>query len=269
MIYKHRIRFLLLLGILAHTVMAQTDTVTTGSTAYSDEDWRQVLAEYVDEKGLVDYRGLAASREALDRYVEQIERLSPRSHPHLFADRKAELAYYLNAYNALIFHGVLTKGPAVKTVWGATGTGFGFFIGNKVTVGGEKLSLKKLEDDWIRAGFRDPRIHAALNCASRGCPRLPQVPFTAEGLDAELDAAMAEFVGDVRHCRPDPATGTLHLSKIFDWFRKDFTDYERDQGNPFGNVIDYVNRYRAEDAKIPRDYKVKSMKYDKGLNRQL
>lgn len=261
---KKRIhRFLLCLSILLPTTVTRA-----ANDSYSDDDWRRVLSEFVDQRGLVDYEGLAASPETLDRYVDQIARISPKSHPEIFADRAAELAYYVNAYNALVIHGVLEKGPDISSVWGRSGTGFGFFVRQKVIVGGEKVSLKKLEDEDIRAGYRDPRIHAALNCASRGCPRLPRRPFTAESLDQELDAAMTEFVGEERNCRPEPKNRTVTLSKIFDWFEKDFLDYERAHGNSRPTVMDYVNRYRSEEARIPRDYRVEFAKYDKSLNRQ-
>lgn len=53
------------------------------------------------------------------------------------------------------------------------------------------MNSKVLEDDIVRRRFRDSRVHAVLDCASVGCPRLPRRAF--EG--ATLDAAMREFCG--------------------------------------------------------------------------
>ncbi len=147
-------------------------------------------------------------------------------------------------------------------------SGYRFFIGMKITVGNEKTNLKKLEDKVIRDGFQDPRVHAALNCASISCPRLPQKAFDPEHLDEELDAAMMEFVQSDRHVRVVPTSRTVYLSKIFDWFAKDFLGYEKSQGNAEPNLIDYVNRYRGERSKIPRDLKARFLEYDKGINTQ-
>ncbi len=237
-------------------------------TTFPYADWAEVLEQVVDEEGFVDYQALARDTRALERVIAAIEAVSPRSHPDRFETSDHELAYYINAYNALVFRGVLDKGPELETVWGRTGTGFGFFVRQKFTVGGEKISLKKLEDDWVREGFGDPRIHAALNCASVGCPRLPRAPFSPDTLDTELDEAMIEFVASPLHVRVDRGGRVVHLSKIFDWFTRDFLDFEAAQGIEKPNLIDYVNRYRSSDTPIPRDFRIKFQKYDKRLNRQ-
>ncbi|MCB1055320.1 MAG: DUF547 domain-containing protein, partial [Acidobacteria bacterium] len=153
-----------------------------GSPTFSHADWAMVLERFVDDRGRVDYEGLAKHREDLDRYLASVRAVSPDSNPDLFADDDAALAYYLNAYNAMVFAGVLAKGPDIDSVWGWTGTGAGFFVGMDITIGGKKTNLKKLEDDVVRARFHDPRVHAALNCASLGCPRLPREPFLGESL---------------------------------------------------------------------------------------
>lgn len=235
---------------------------------FSYGDWQDVLESFVDEKGFVDYEGLQADREALDRFLEQLQAKGPDSTPNLFPTSNDRLAYYINAYNALTFEGVLGLDPDVSTVWGFSKTGYGFFVRMKVQLDGKETSLKKLEDDLVREGFKDPRIHAALNCASAGCPRLPREPFLPETLEEQLNAAMEEFVGEERNCSVDTAAGTATLSKIFDWFRKDFEEYPRPLGQGGGALIDYINRYRADDAQIPANFKIKFASYDKSLNRQ-
>jgi hypothetical protein len=236
------------------------------AAAFSYDDWNDVLALYVDGNGLVDYQGLAADREALDRFVALIETTGPKSDPQAFPTREHKLAYYINAYNAHVFKGVLGLSPDAKTVWGVTGTGLGFFVRMKVIVDGEKMSLKSLEDDIIRDGFKDPRIHAALNCASVGCPQLPRVPFSPERLDEQLEAEMTKFVNEERNCKIDEAAGTATLSKIFDWFRKDFEEFEAERGG--GGLREYINRYRPADSQLSAGLKLKFSKYDKRLNRQ-
>ncbi|MDA8016350.1 MAG: DUF547 domain-containing protein [Thermoanaerobaculia bacterium] len=243
------------------------DPAELGSSVHYD-DWTRTLERFVDHEGLVDYEGLREDRAALDRFVDRVHRVSPRSHPQLFDSQEEALAFYINAYNALVFAEVLDLSPDVDTVWGRSGTGLKFFVRNKVVVGGEKLSLKKLEDDWIRAEFGDPRIHAALNCASVGCPRLPREPFLPETLDAQLDAAMREFVANPRNANVSSDGSKVSLSKIFDWFRGDFLDFERAQGRPDSTLVDYINRYRVESEQIPTGADVSFPAYDKRLNRQ-
>lgn len=232
--------------------------------AFDHSDWMRVLERFVDDRGLVDYVGLAGDREIFDRYLRAIATSSPDSEPERFPTTEDALAFYLNAYNALVFQGVLDRGPEAPKVWGGLVPGYSFFVRMRVTVGGERTNLKSLEDDVVRARFGDPRVHAALNCASMGCPRLPRRAFEGPTLDQALDAAMREFVNDERHCRVDDGERTIYLSKIFDWFSSDFVE----GGDAQRGLVDYVNRYRPPGDKLPRDYRVRFPGYDKRLNRQ-
>ena len=89
---------------------------------------------------------------------------------------------------------------------------------------GQERSLDDLEHDMIRAPgiFDDPRIHVALVCAAIGCPMLHNEAFVPERLDFQLDDALRRFLSDRSRNRFDAAAGTLAVSKIFDWYRKDF-----------------------------------------------
>lgn len=254
------------MGLLILLLLGATDA-TAASERFSHDDWTEVLSRFVDEQGLVDYEALAKDQETFRRYISAIESVGPTSRPELFPTDQDRLAYYLNAYNALVFDGVLARGPEPESVWkGGLISGYRFFVAMKVVVDGEKTHLKKLEDDTVRRLFRDPRVHAALNCASLGCPRIPRMAFDPERLDEQLEAAMRELVGSERHVRLDPGGRVVYLSKIFDWFTGDFLEYEKTQGSEHPTLIDYVNRYRGEAAQIPGGLKVRFLKYDKGIN---
>jgi hypothetical protein len=254
---------------LALICLALAGAPAVAAERFSHDDWNRVVGRFVDARGQVDYQALARDRADLDRYLARIEARSPRTHPALFPSRDDRLAYWLNAYNAQVFQGVLARGPERDSVWkGGLISGKAFFEDMDIVLGGEKMSLKSLEDDIVRREFQDPRVHAALNCASKGCPRLPQKPFDPATLDAELDAAMREFAGEARNCAVDRAARTVTLSKIFDWFEGDFLDFEKRQGTRDPNVLDYVNRYRPADAQVPRDFRIKFFEYDKAINQQ-
>jgi hypothetical protein len=66
----------------------------------------------------------------------------------------------------------------------------------------------------------DPRVHFALVCGAKSCP--PIRTYTAEGLDAQLDAAAEAFVtGDVEIV--DDSNSTVRCSKIVgEWYAEDF-----------------------------------------------
>ncbi len=255
--------FSLLLGVLTEV------GVLADPPRFSHEEWTQVLSRFVDERGFVDYHALVEQREVLDSYVAKIASTSPQTHPELFATREEQLAYYINAYNAMVFDGVLDRGPEDESVWkGGLISGYRFFVKRKNTLGGRRLSLRSLENEVVRRGFRDPRVHAALNCASISCPRLPQEAFNAERLDEQLDDAMSEFVSEARNVTIEPSSLTIWLSKIFDWFESDFLDYERVQGSQRPSLLGYINRYRDPGSRLPQHYRVRYFKYDKSVNKQ-
>jgi len=253
-------------SLAAAAVLAAAPVSAAG---FSYDDWSRVLGKYVDARGYVNYDALAKDRGDLDKFLAAIEKTSPKSNPEMFPAKNDQLAYWLNAYNAQVFKGVLARGPEKESVWkGGLVSGYSFFVGMDIVLGGEKLNLKKLEDKYVREGFKDPRVHAALNCASKGCPRLPQTAFLPEKLDEQLDKGMSDFVAEKRNVTIDDAAKTVTFSKILDWFSKDFVGYEASHGNPNGNQIDYVNRYRGTSPKVPHDYKMKFFEYDKSVNKQ-
>ncbi|MEO7793993.1 MAG: DUF547 domain-containing protein [Thermoanaerobaculia bacterium] len=258
----------MLRALEAATLMLALAPGASSSMTFTHTDWGATLEHFVDERGRVDYAGLAGDRTQLDRYLASLDQASPDSTPDLFPTRTDQLAYWLNAYNAVVIAGVLDRGVQTPSVWGDGFLGIGFFTVDRARLGGRLLSLKELEDDIVRSRFRDPRVHAALNCASIGCPRLPRRAFESSTLEADLDSGMREFVSDPRHCRVDPATRTVWLSKIFAWFEEDFVAFEKDRGTTSPTIIDYVNRFRAVDSRILPNQRIRYLDYDKRLNIQ-
>jgi hypothetical protein len=222
--------------------------------ATADRLWAEVLAEHVDSQGRVDFVAIAKNPSKLEQVVAFIEKTSPATHPALFPSRSAVLAYHLNAYNALAMYAVIQSNIPVAL----KGTEFiKFFLGNRVIVGGNEISLYSYENDLIRK-LGEPRIHFALNCMSVGCPRLPQVPFKAETLDAQLDGEAKRFFAEERNAKVDAATKTVALSEILKFYTGDFLAVAP-------SLIAYANRYR--EVKIPEDYQVSFQQYDWTINR--
>jgi hypothetical protein len=84
--------------------------------------------------------------------------------------------------------------------------------------------------------FAEPRIHAAIVCASVSCPSLRRSPWTANGLDAQLAEAMQRFLARPdKGLRIDEKLGSVTLSRIFEWFEDDFATN--------GGVIATAKRY--------------------------
>jgi hypothetical protein len=217
-----------------------------------------VLTGFVDDQGRTDFDALAADHQSLDEFVDYVARVSPATSPERFPRRADVLAYHLNAYNALAMKGVVDAGVTdgftsfVKRQL--------FFRFRKVTVGGRSMSLSAYENDVIRP-LGEPRVHFALNCMARSCPRLPQEAFSADEIEAQLEAAAREFLNDSRNVRVDAAAREVWLSSILDFYTEDFAP----DGKP-NSLIAYVNRYR--DEPVDPGFSVKFIPYDWTLNRQ-
>jgi hypothetical protein len=173
---------------------------------FSHEDFDRVLYRFVDDQGRVDYAALKRDARDLERYYLFLSAYSPDSHPALFPTESSKLAYWLNAYNAAVIKTVLTYYPlsSVGDIKPPLLLFFlpqqsGFFLFQRATFGGSTTSLYFLEHWVIRRRFADPRVHFALNCASRGCPRLPRQAFTAEHLDEQLDHETRKFLAEERN----------------------------------------------------------------------
>jgi len=61
----------------------------------------------------------------------------------------------------------------------AYGAHVSYAVGEWARVWPLEYVFKSFGAYFIRRRFRDPRVHFALNCASRGCPRLPRQAFSA------------------------------------------------------------------------------------------
>ncbi len=213
------------------------------------QSWAQVLQTRVDDEGRVDFHGLREDPEPLERYVAWIAVVNTDTHPDVFADDETTLAFYINAYNALAMYNVLVSGTLPEDQ-------LGFFVFQHFDVGGTYRSLYAFENDVIRR-VGEPRVHFALNCVTRSCPRLPREPFEADRLDGQLEAAAREFINDDENVVVNDDQRTLYLSWIMRYYKKDFLQSAR-------TLPAYINRYR--DEPVPEDYRVWWLEYDWTLN---
>lgn len=215
--------------------------------------WTGVLAKNVDVQGRVDFASLVRDHETLDRVVAFVAQNAPINRPEMFTGRDAQIAYYINAYNALAMSGVVDDG--VPTSLGGLKKIMFFYL-KKFTVGGKRMSLYDLENRLIRP-IGEERIHFLLNCMVVSCPHLPRQAISAEGLDARLTVAARSFVGEDRNVQVDLERRQVGLSGIFGFYTADFMAHAP-------NLIGYVNRYRGKN--IPPELDVKFLDYDWTIN---
>ncbi len=221
----------------------------------------ELLQRHVGADGRVRYADLKTEVERLEVFVRQIGEVSPVYHPGLFPSRQAKLAYWINTYNALVLWAFARDYPEGRDrLKGLLGRSW-FFYRRKFLVGGEKLSLASIENEVIRKQFRDPRIHFAINCASASCPPLAARAYTEANLEAMLERQTRGFLRDRRNVLIQPGRRRVRLSKLFDWYEKDF-------GKTPKEILAFVASYLGAEGRrlLDGDWQIRYFDYDWSLN---
>jgi hypothetical protein len=197
----------ILLGVVPHEVRA-ADQESEERTALAVYD--QILDTRVRD-GFVYYRLLKVERRGLDRFVTSL------AGAELPRDRNEQIAFWLNAYNALVLQTVVNHYPT-RSLRQVTGV-----FTRPHRVAGRMLSLDQIEQTILPA-FRDPRVFLALGRGAAGSGRLRSEIYTGESIERQLRDQMEECA--IRdHCvRVDAVANRLRASQIFQWRGKEFTD---------------------------------------------
>jgi hypothetical protein len=216
--------------------------------------WTALLEKHVrvapdGNSSRVNYKGFAADRAALQAYLKSVSAVTQAEYDGWSKAQK--FAFLANAYNAFTIEKILTRYPNLKSI-----RDFGTYFGNPwkdkfFTLLGKPQNLDGIEHEMLRApgAFDDPRVHVAVNCASIGCPMLGRQAFTADRLDAQLDDLFRRFMSDRSRNRYDAKTRTAEISRIFDWYGKDFEKGHKG----FAGVADVVAKYADQLADAPQD----------------
>jgi hypothetical protein len=191
------------------------------------------IGAFTRADGRLDYRALSASAEwaAAAGAADALPGVDLAG----LAGREARLAFWINVYNALVFHGVVALGVR-RTVREVRR----FFARVAYRVGGVVLTADDVEHGILRGNARhgllrrrpfrpgdprlalairpvDPRIHFAITCGAQSCP--PIGVYRAAALGQQLDLAARNFLN--QEVALD-ARGCVTCSRILDWYAEDF-----------------------------------------------
>ncbi len=209
--------------------------------------WTAQLGRFVKD-GVVDYAGWKKDEPALDGFLRQLVVVKKEEFDGF--TRPEKTAFLIDAYNAYTVRLILDHYPtgSIRSIGLLPGSAFRRTF---IPLLGEELSLNDLEGRLRELG--DPRIHFAIVCASKSCPKLRATAYRAAGLEAQLDAAARDFLSDPRKNRFEP--GAAHLSAIFKWYGDDFS-------KAGGSVASWLGRYHP----LPDGTRIDYLDYDWSLN---
>jgi Protein of unknown function, DUF547 len=261
MMLKHL--FAGLLVLLSGLAQAQFDQRHAG--------WDALVKKHVrwlpdNKQSRVDYAGFQRDRAELKKVLSAMGAVSRAEFDPW--PREQRMAFLINAYNAFTVELILTRYPDLKSI-----KELGSFLQSPwkkqfFTLLGEGRHLDWIEHEQLRPLYKDPRVHAAVNCASIGCPALRNEAFTATKLEAQLEDGMQRFLAD--RTRNRVRDGKLEVNAIFNWFKQDFEQGQ--QG--FTTVEDVFAKYAAllsdkpdEQAQLrDKALAVRHLDYDWSLN---
>jgi hypothetical protein len=189
----------------------------------------QLLDLYVRD-GLVYYRALKSDRRSLDAYLAALERTSLDGW-----SREEQVAFWLNAYDALVLRTVVDRYPITGTSREYPSRSIrqisGAFERTTHRVAGRTTTLDAIERD-ILGGFGDPRVFLAIGRGSVGGGRLRSEAFTGAGLEAQLQQVASEFPTRRQLLRIDSAAQQLSITPIFSWREASFVAAYADRADP-------------------------------------
>jgi hypothetical protein len=209
--------------LLAAAAVAPLAAHAQAGFDHSYAAWDVLLKKHVrwlpdGKQSRANYKGFAADRAALKAVLDTMSAVPKATFDGW--SRPQQMAFLVNAYNAFTVEIILTKYPNLKSIKELGLFNRGPWKSEFFTLLGNKRHLDWIEHEQLRPIYKESRIHAAVNCASIGCPALRDEAFTAAKLEAQLEDGMRRFMGD--RTRNRVRNGQVEASAIFKWFKEDF-----------------------------------------------
>ena len=211
---------------------------------FNHDKWNSILTANVSGSGKVDYPSIKSKVSELDEYLQLLSKNTPQSS---WSDNKTK-AYWINAYNAFTIKLIIDNYPVAKITDLHSGKPWDH---KWIKLGDKTYSLNDIEHVILRPTYNDARIHFAVNCAAKSCPKVWNQAWTEENIEGALDKLTKAFITNEN--ANQLSAKSVSVSKIFDWYKEDF-----------GDLIAFLNKYA--NTKISSNAKVTFNDYDWRLN---
>jgi hypothetical protein len=224
------------------------EVITVVEKIRADHDvWNTITKKNVSGTGKVDYKGMKTDLAKIKAYLLHLEKTVPTAE----WSKNEKLAYWINLYNASTVYLIASNYPT-KSITKLSG---GKPWDKKfVKSGTNTYSLNDIENNIVRPQFKDPRIHAALNCAAVSCPKLLNGAYLPSKLNAQLDTQVRAWINDATKNKLN--VNKAQVSKIFEWYKVDFKD----------GVVSFINKYTSSNTALLSTAKISYLEYDWALN---
>ncbi len=253
----------------------------TSAVSFSDK-CAGILKNYVNDKGMVDYKMLKRKKIELSRLLNKFAKLDPNEYNAWSKEDK--IAFWLNVYNIKMLEIIVDNYPIessriLRVLWGPYSIRHikGIWDKYKFIVMDEEFTLKEVEERFFCNEFDEPRVFFAISYASLSSPPLRNEPYYGCRLYEQLDDQAKKFLSNPLAFRIDRGRQIVHLSTIFHptWYGKEFiskygTDKKfKDQPPSVRAVLNLAINYISEQDLFfleRENYSVKYITYNWTLN---
>jgi hypothetical protein len=201
-----------------------------------------ILNNFVDHKGKVDYKTLKRKRVKLKKLLDEFDELDPNEYNSWSKEDK--ISFWINAYNVQMLKIIVENYPikssrVLRLLWPPNSIRHirGIWNKYKFIVMDEQFTLSEMESRFFRQEFDEPRVFFALSQASLSGPPLRNEPYYGHKLYEQLDDQAKRFFSNPLAFRIDRNTHTVHLSAILQpaWY-----------GAEFRAVLNFITNYLSE-----------------------
>lgn len=196
---------------------------------FKHQAFDELLRKYVTSNGNVNYKGFKTEITKLNSYIKELDKQYANYNSW---SKNKQLAFWINVYNAHTIKLITDNYPvsSITKIKGGKPWDYKF-----IKLGDKTYTLNEVENEIIRPKFKEPRIHFAVNCAAKSCPKLMNKAWTEDNLNSSLTTQTKAFLAN--STENQLSAKQVKLSKIFEWYNVDFTDN--------GSLISFINKYSS------------------------
>ncbi|MEA3226158.1 MAG: DUF547 domain-containing protein [Planctomycetota bacterium] len=268
---------------IVEPVEAGPDDPQPQATVSFHDKCADTLKDFVNDRGMVDYKRLRRKRYELRLLLEEFDKLGPDEYKSW--PRQDRVAFWINTYNLQKLKVVVDNYPITPTsrilavYWGPLNVRHieGKIARHKFLVMGEQFTFAEIERRFFRDEFDDHRIFFALTSASLSSPALRNEPYYGHKLNEQLEDQVERFLSDPLAFRIDRERRNVYLSAMFELLShgKEFvgkfaTDKKfKDHPPPTRAALNFITSYISQkDISFLEvgNYSVKYMKHDWTIN---
>jgi hypothetical protein len=248
------------------------------------DKYANILKEFVNDNGMVDYRGLRRKRLELRAVLQEFNKLDRGEYESW--PRGDKIAFWINVYNLQKLR-IITNNYPIKpssrilTIF-YRGTNSVRHIEEKITghkflVMDEEFTFSTIEKRFFRGEFDDPRIFFAISSACLSSPPLRNEPYYGNNLSQQLDEQTEKFLSSPLAFGIDREKQKVYLSALFQssWYGREFVkkfaiDRKfKDQPPDTRAVLNFITNYILKEEVTfleTGNYTIKYMTYDWTIN---